>query len=331
VGTCSPLQPSVAIMRSWRAAAEGEATDAVRSGMGADVLDDFVDWLQSAIDRYGLTKVMLSPVPVVTLLGALGVIADRSALRVVLTVALLFIVLVTVLSILLVLNRTRHDLHKLGAILQRNSNRLLRDTGRQFRITSWKETLTFSNRGNLVATRHIDIEVTGTEVLLCRQALYPSPGPTMSERSKRRVKVVAYQLHDDDSIGARYDYTTDWMRVDNMDKHQLQVHFPEPITTGESVRIFARWDWPEYSRQLVDGGLEDFTWKMLRPVNEIVAEVIFERGSGVRSVTVSPVRGSVAYGAVRSSEPDKGKLVISARYLAVPADTPVGFRIDAGR
>lgn len=282
--------------------------------------DDVQRFLDFLITQYGVARVIVAPFSLVALLAGVGVIAGGSA-SFVAVAASLFIAVVIISAISLQLHAKTALLAERARIVNLYTDRFARSIeSYAYSIESWDEIVTVKKNGDTALEKWVTIQV-GHEDLYSVWSGVHKRGE-VSDRQRRRVRVEARGFDENGVLGARYDVTHAW----DGNRLQLFIHFEEPASAGEVVRIWLRWEWPRYYKELLDGDIEVVEWSMKRPNKNITTRMIFDRSCGIRNeFHITPYRGCPL--PAQSREPDNS-LTITVEYIDVPIDVKIGFRLD---
>lgn len=281
----------------------------------------FLAWIEQQVDTWGIGRILLAPFGAITVLSGLGLLNSVGAVRLLSALLLTLIVLVLIATLFSLLRKARSELELQRQTVRRYSERLI-DTRRvQFSVESWIDEYVFTRGGRVELTRRI-ILIPHEDLMVCEQVLIKY-GDAMPDAQRRRVKFEA-RSWDEQQAGARYNVTETWQG----NRHAVQIHFPDMVPAGEPIGLQLTWDWPGYSKLLLDGGTEDFDWLMRRPARSVSVRLRFDKSCDVERFATSPINTRVQ----PTQQPQQdGAIEIVAQYIDPPEGQRFGFRLDAHR
>lgn len=284
------------------------------------MLDDLQRFLDFLIIKYGVFRVLLGPFATVSLLAGAGVITGGS-ISFIATGASLFIALVVISVLSLQLSASRHLLEERARIVNLYTKRFAESVEPSaFTIEDWHEEVVINKHGDATLDRWVTMKVGDESLYSIWSGLYSQYEVNDAER--RRVKVEARAFHEPRILGARYDVTSTW----EGSSVRVFIHFHQPASAGDIVRIRLHCEWPMYYRRLLDGDTDIVEWFMRRPNKRITAEMRFDKAyNRARRFSISPYKGCPM---PEQEELADGSLKILARYDDIPVETIVGFKID---
>lgn len=288
------------------------------------------DFLDALIQKYGVRRVLLAPFVAMAATSAFGLVRDSNVAAFIAALASAFVAVVLIIYFGIGWRNTRVALAERTRTLTRYVDRFARtaEPPFAFSIGDWEEQVVVGCRGDTVIERWITVVVGPQEIFSCWTSNYAFASGEMTPAQRRRVVVLARSFDSSRKLGARYDLTYEW----EQNAQRILIHFDQPVSAGETVRIWVRWSWPGYYRSLLDGTAENVEWKMCRPANRINASIRFEKSAKLRDklkITQYSPNGSyvVSRSPNTTSSPD-GSVVVEAEYTQVVPGTLVAFRLD---
>jgi hypothetical protein len=287
------------------------------------VWDDLQRFLDYLLRQYGIPRVLLAPFATIGVLVGAGFVTGGTA-EFVATGMSLFIAVVFISALSLQLKTTRQLLGQRARVLNRYTDRFSRSIeSYAFMIEDWDEKVIVSRHGDTVLERWVTIEVGDEELYSVWSAIYMHGDVTASER--RRVRVESRGFDENGNQGARYDVTQRW----DGNRLQLFIHFEHPAQAHQTVRLWIRWEWPRYYKNLLEGDTAVVEWVMHRPTKRVATKITFDRSCKLSdNLRITPYQGTVTPSQARI--PDKG-IEIAIEYLSVTAGTRFGFTLDGRR
>jgi hypothetical protein len=282
-------------------------------------------FLDSLISQYGIGKVILAPFTLMGALAGAGVITG-GAVSFAATVVGLFVAAALVSALSLQLRSANRLLAERAAILNLYADRFTQSAQHYaYTIENWEERTFVSKGGNTILERWVTIRVADQTIYSVWSGIYRAgmeATEEMSHSERRRIRFEARSFDENMELGARYDVTSKWEN----NWLWLFIHFDKPVSAGQVVRAWVRWEWPGYFRGLLAGHTEPINWIAQRPAKRISAILTFDRNCNLRSgLRITPHQGSQMPNQVRM--PD-GRTVISIEYANVIPKSQVGFRLD---
>lgn len=282
--------------------------------------DDLQQFIDSLIAKYGVFRVLLAPFGVIGLFAGVGLITTGTASLVAVFLGL-FMAVVVIGALSLQLRTTRRLLAERTRIVNLYTGRFARSIeSYAYVIEDWDESVTVSKNGDTTLEKWVTIQVGDEDLYSVWSWIYKRNPVGNAERN--RVKVEARSFDENRELGARYDVTSAW----EGNRVQLFVHFEQPAHAGQIVRIWLRWEWPEYYNGLLAGEIDVVEWLMHRPTKRIATKMLFDTSCKIRSAFhVTPHADCPV--PQQTINPDKS-LIVAIEYSDVPVDTRIGFRLD---
>lgn len=262
------------------------------------MFESFVEWLDEQVRSRGLAKVLTGLVTLLGIAGILGTLFGSFPARAAALVVVFLIALSTSLFLFGGRRIARRDISTLSALVRHYTEVVEKISDVTLEVSRWRQTVEINQRGDAVVTRRITFTPSGGELHYMHLNLSYYGGSRHSDRMRRNVKAVAREISVEEVQGARYRTTLDWIRENEL---QLSVHFDEPISRGNSVSVEVRWNWPLFSSDLVEGGVETFDVRFSFPVERAEHEVKIRKKSRTDNFSVSPTGSPTE---VRSDQTD---------------------------
>lgn len=292
--------------------------------------DEVQGFIESLLENYGVSRVLLGPFTLIALIAALGLLKGGTAALVGVAVSL-FVAVVIITALTLQLRSTRELLAERARIVNLYTERFVIRESESYSVEDWDESVVIAKNGTTKLEKWVTIKV-GQDSLYSVWSWIEeagnSKGRNLSESERRGVTFEArsFAVQADASqsrvLGARYDVTREW----NGNKLQLFIHFEQPARAGEVVRIWMRWEWPRYYKNLLDGNTGIVDWLMHRPTKRIAIAMTFDQSCKIRAdFNITPHRDSNMPIQARGAD---GSLVVTWEQSDVPVDVKVGFRLD---
>lgn len=281
---------------------------------------DVQEFVDSLITRYGVTRVLLGPVAVISLLTGMGLLTQGTKALLAGSAAL-FVAVVVISALALQLRAADNLLSERARIVNLYTRRFARHLeSYAYAIEDWDERVTIEKNGDTTLEKWATLRI-GDEDLYSVWTWIFKRGE-VSDAQRRRVRVEARSFDEQGSLGARYDVTQSW----GGNRVQLFVHFEHPAKAHSIVRIWLHWEWPRYYKELLSGATDTVEWLMHRPTKRIATTMIFSKTCNLRNdFYITPFEGCIIPSQVRA--PDNA-LSIEVEYLDVPVETPIGFTLD---
>jgi hypothetical protein len=282
-----------------------------------DDLQRFLDYL---LREYGISRVLLAPFATIGLLVGVGVVTGQTSAFLATGISL-FIAVVFISAQSLELKATRQLLGQRARVLNRYTDRFSRSIeSYAFMIEDWDENVVVSKHGDTVLERWVTIEVGDEELYSVWSAIYMHGEISASDR--RRVRVESRGFDENGNQGARFDVTKRW----DGNRLQLFVHFEQPAQAHQTVRLWIRWEWPRYYKDLLDGDTAVVEWLMHRPTKRVATKITFDRSCKLSdNLRVTPYQGAATPRQAKTL--DKGT-EIAVEYLSVTTGMRFGFTLD---
>jgi hypothetical protein len=286
------------------------------------VWDDLQRFLDYLIKQYGIGRIVLAPFATIAILAGAGLITG-GAVSFVATGFGLFVALVLISALSLQLRSTRQLSIQRARVLGRYTERFARSIeSYAFQIVDWDERVVVSKHGDTVLEKWVTIEVGDEELDSVWSGIYANGGE-VSASERRRVRVEARGFDENGIHGARYDVTQEW----EGSRVKLFIHFEQPARPHQIVRLWIRWEWPGYYRNLLSGDTAVVEWLMHRPTKRVAAKIIFDKTCGLREeLRITPYQGCPT--PTQHRTPDKG-IEINIEHLDVVTEVKVGFTVDS--
>jgi hypothetical protein len=291
--------------------------------VGDTVWNDLQRFLDYLLREYGISRVLLAPFATIAILVGAGLVTGRTSAFVATGISL-FIAVVFISALSLELKATRQLLGQRARVLNRYTDRFSRSIeSNAFVIEDWDEKVVVSRHGDTVLERWVTIEVGDEELYSVWSAIYMHGEVTASD--PRRVKVESRGFDENGNPGARHDITKKW----DGNRLQLFIHFEQPAQAHQTVRLWIRWEWPRYYKDLLDGDTAVVEWMMHRPTKRVATKITFDPSCKLSdNLRITPYQGAVTPRQART--PDKGT-EIAVEYLSVTTGMRFGFTLDGRR
>jgi hypothetical protein len=282
-------------------------------------------FLDSLISQYGIGKVILAPSVLIGTLAGAGIISG-GAVSFVATISGLFIAVVVISALSLQLRAAHVLLAERAAIMSLYAGRFT-ESAQQYAYTieDWEEKAFVTGSGKTMLERWVTILAADQGLNSAWSGIYRAgmeATEALSSSGRRRIRFEARSFDENMELGARYDITSKWQD----DWLWLFIHFDKPVHPGQIVRIWVRWEWPEYYKGLLIGQPEPVHWIAQRPAKRIAATITFDKDCNLRNgIRVTPYPGSRMPKQIRTPG---GQTVISVEYTNVIPQSQMGFRLD---
>lgn len=279
------------------------------------MLDDFLDWVNEQLARYGLGGVLSATIGILGAAGALSVIFGSEVIAGAVSTSIGFAVLVFFVAAIRHETQARRSVGMAYALLQRYCYLVEEMSPAELNVDDWEQVITLDGKGNAKIVRKIDLMPAGGPLHFLRLRLSYGGHTEQSQRIRRRVAAVARQVS-----GARWESTQFWK---DGKTHEVLVHFGQPIAEGSPVSVEVEWTWPLYSSELMTGGCEDFYIDFPHSVRRAQHTVFLPVGPGGELPSVS------AYLVRHSAEREGGLCKIAFEVEPCARNTRYSIRIDS--
>jgi hypothetical protein len=287
------------------------------------MLQDLLEWLDEQVTERGLTTTILALAALVgtagTLTAPFGAAVPRAAVASVVAMA----VLTTSVSLFAARRGSQRDLSRVSKLLERYC-RVIQDwSAVKLEYLRWHQKVTINPRGDAVVVRRVRVAPAGNDLhFLAFNLVYYGSTP-LTPRLRGRVRATAREISVDDVEGARYPTTTTWL---SENVHQILVHFPGAVPAGHQASVEVQWNWPLYSADLMQGGVEDFDVVFENLTERATYEVVLEKRSPDDHFVVSGI-GATKY----TFDPPGGSALVRFSAERPGPNDQIGVRIDKVR
>ena len=224
--------------------------------------DEIQRFLESLLANYGVGRVLLGPFALITLLAGLGLVNGGTSAFVGVGLSL-FVAVVIISALTLQLRSNRELLRERARIVNLYTERFVLRESQSYSVEDWDESVVITKNGDTKLEKWVTIRV-GSDSLYSAWTWIQEAGKSstdqISRSERRRFTFEARSFNEQRALGARYDVTSEW----NGNKIQLFIHFEQPAQAREIVRIWMRWEWPRYYKNLLEGDTAIVDWLRVR-------------------------------------------------------------------
>lgn len=261
------------------------------------VIDDLMRYIERAIDRNGLAKVILAPLTAAALLVGLGIIAGGPLWAQVTRLVVAAIIFIMLISLAARNRSYRSQLKASQLAAVKYADRIIELNGLTYEIESWSEEQ-FVSKDRLKKTIRLVARSSGTNsLLLC---WHISKGPysvgRLSDRERSNVRAYVNEVDSNGTVGANLTITPSWNESDL----KLYVELPEPLAPGKSLCLLFSFDWPSWQTPLSAGETDVVEYKFHRTIENFQLKIVLDKNIGLKdepriSTTGSLPRPKVEY------------------------------------
>lgn len=250
----------------------------------------FIDWLENLVRERGLIPILGAIGVLFATLTGVGLFSDHGALWTVSLGILIFILLVLNTAQYVDRRRLYQTRSDSAVALDRYAEELLsRQTADSFDIVCWDERQWVKPHGHTIIERYLTIRVRDAPLDFFWHRAYVSRNDDdYSYHRKVVVDLRFYDMTTGESVSIPK--TIDW------DGHSLRLfaHFLDAQPAGSVFMVKLRFDWPEYSRDLIDNGIAvPVEWKLRRKTERLVLEITLDKRVAVnKAVATRPYAGT---------------------------------------
>lgn len=230
------------------------------------MLDELRGFLEEEIVRHGAIRVVLAPYVVFLALIGFGALQEGSTLLLVSTLAVSATSATILMALVLEIRDARRALGRRGKIIDGLTRSLLdTESGPPYYFKEYDMAIFVRDDGDAMIeewfTGAVPAESGPLRVLWTGHEQGP---PEIRDRDRRRIDVEArsFGILTDGSrtIGPRHMSITQW----EGNGARVYSYFDPPLEPGTDLRLYLRWRWPGYYRELLSGGQDGLFWLQRR-------------------------------------------------------------------
>jgi hypothetical protein len=286
-------------------------------------------FIESLIEDFGLTKVILFPFALVPVVAAFGWTSGPELAGALSgSVALLesFILLIALAARLRLERGSSSQRDKV--ILRLTHTILDEQTESSYTWEYWKDRVAVSAGGDMTSEEWRTLRVGRARPLrVLWAAKEQTPEGSLVDRDRRRVRVQVNSLdivNGQSIIGASYDVAGIWETPD-----AFVIYFcpDKPVPPRGTLRVYVKWIWPGYYRQLVQGGIDEVYYERKRgTVKSVELDIVFDKSCELRGpMRTRPIGGTAP---PRQNYNADGSLSLHVSYESRSFEGKIGFVLD---
>lgn len=193
----------------------------------------------------------------------------------------------------------------------------------EYAIERWDEQATVSAAGDTVTEQWLTIMVGLTGMSFYRLRVNKSPQHRLAEADRAGVVLEARTFTGERVLGPRCEVSGVWQG----DEFVAYVQLPRPLGADEILKLWLRWSWPGYNRELLAGSPDVLEWAGYREVALLTSRIVFARDCGLPAgFRLRPYPGSPSPVQRRAAD---GRVTLFMVGVRLPANHKIGFKLDA--
>lgn len=289
------------------------------------MVEDITDFVERLLERYGFWRVVVGPYTFVMVLAGIGLVQNRGAAAVTAAAFLIFASFVLVTLLGLRVRILRQKLNSQRRTLEWCFKRLFETRAQAYILEEYEGTTFIRKGGDTTTELFVTVRAGRGGLSYYRLTVYKVAGPPPNSGVRNQVEVEARSFNLQRELGAGYDVFPSW-QTDR--RYVIYIPLPQPIAQGETLRLWVRWSWPGYTKEVVDGSETDrFEWYAERAIQNLKSKVVFEASCRLRQALAVTEFGPASDLAVRQEMRDS-TVSIDIQCREVPTGATVGFRVD---
>lgn len=294
--------------------------------------EGFIDYLEDAIERYGLVRIAGSIGFIGALVIGLGGAASPEALGMIASISIIALLLVTCLALFVDRRHLYKRRNEMLQVLNRYGDSVVESQrADSFEILEWRESVHVHKNGDSDIQRWLVLRA-GREPLKAfwHRSYMAHGGDDYSYRRRVRISVRHFSVipagegqAEQRQAGVEYLVSTDW------DEHSLTlfIHPVEAIAPGETANVYIALSWPGYSSGLIDRNeVAPMEWTFRRKVGQLDSDITLDKAIRVDELRL-PITPHAGCPQPEVTVQPSGTRVVF-RLTAPPVDTCVGYRLQ---
>jgi hypothetical protein len=286
--------------------------------------DSIIEFLEDLIRQHGLMKIATALGGVAGIFAALGFVTDQELLMRAASIFLISLLLLICLALTLDRRHLYRNLAESAEVLDRYGDDIVgRQNENSFEMKEWQEEQFIGKNGDTKMYRWFTL-IVGNEPL----QTFWHKAEMVTRRSdfkyRKKFRIEARIFDQNKQVGVRLPVTHTW------DSHVVRVfvHLDRVYQPGEEVRVRIRFDWPEYTKELIDRKMVDPTeWMFRRKIGRLLVTMIFENEVRIRQDFTITTRPNCPKPIQKSLGRGRGHQ-IEFSYDQPPMNTIIGFSIE---